>query len=48
MPDEPLEQSVFLHAAELPASERGVYLDAACGDDAHLRARVESLLEAHA
>ena len=28
-------------------SERSAYLDAACGDDAVLRARVETLLKAH-
>jgi serine/threonine protein kinase/Tfp pilus assembly protein PilF len=41
-------QSVFLAAAERPtAAARAAYLDAACGDDAALRRRVEALLRAH-
>jgi tetratricopeptide (TPR) repeat protein len=35
---------LFNAAAELPPRERGAFLDDACGDDAPLRAEVESLL----
>ncbi|MEM9557165.1 MAG: serine/threonine-protein kinase [Acidobacteriota bacterium] len=39
-------EEVFAAAAELPAAERAAHLDAACGDDARLRARVAALLAA--
>ena len=35
---------LFKEACELPAEERGAFLDRACGDDAALREEVESLL----
>lgn len=35
---------VFEGAVKLPASERGAYLDAACGRDLSLRAEVEAML----
>ena len=41
------EEEVFQAAASLPASERAVYLDAACGADLPLRNRVERLLGSH-
>jgi len=46
MPDDWLQrvQAVFEQALQQPAGERGAYLDQACGDDAALRAEVESLL----
>jgi serine/threonine protein kinase len=48
MPADPQPvQSLFLLAAELPPGERAAYLDAACGQDADLRHRVEQLLLAH-
>jgi serine/threonine protein kinase/tetratricopeptide (TPR) repeat protein len=40
-------KSLFLAAAEQPIAARPAYLDAACGDDAELRRRVEQLLHAH-
>ena len=49
MPDSteshPRESEVFPEAAEIedPVA-RAAFLDQACGDDAHLRARVEKLL----
>src|SRR5215472_14896437 len=40
--------SIFCGALErLAADERAAYLDAACGQDAELRARIEGLLRAH-
>src|SRR5262249_31223386 len=36
--------ALFDGAVELPPGEREAFLDAACGDDASLRAEVESLL----
>jgi WD40 repeat protein len=39
-------ESVFELVADLPASERGPKLDAACGEDDELREEVESLLSA--
>src|SRR5262249_6643913 len=40
--------SIFCGALErLAADERAAYLDAACGQDAELRARIEALLRAH-
>jgi serine/threonine protein kinase/WD40 repeat protein len=42
------ERSIFLEAIEIASAEgRAAYLDAACGDDPMLRARVEDLLRAH-
>ena len=44
----PDEKGIFCEALDRQsARERAVYLDAACGDDADLRARVEALLNAH-
>ena len=44
----PEMMSIFCGALERPAAdERAAYLDAACGQDAALRARVEALLRAH-
>jgi hypothetical protein len=40
-------ETIFLAALELPATERPAYLAAACGDDWHLRKRVEELLQAN-
>jgi eukaryotic-like serine/threonine-protein kinase len=39
-------QSLFFAAADLPPSERAIFLDDACVDDAELRAEVESLIAA--
>jgi serine/threonine protein kinase/tetratricopeptide (TPR) repeat protein len=39
-------QEIFLTAADLPEGEQQAWLDTACGDDAALRAEVESLLRA--
>ncbi len=39
-------QEVFLDALELPAEERAAFLERACGDDAGMRAEVESMLAA--
>ena len=36
---------LFLQVSELPADKRAAFLDRECGDDAALRAEVESLLE---
>ena len=42
------EESIFAEAvARESTGERNAYLDAACGDDAELRARIEALLTAH-
>ena len=41
-------KSLFLDAVERSAAERAAFLEAACGDDATLRAAVEELLAAHA
>ena len=43
-PPPPSEEQIFQAAAALPPHERGSYLDAACGDDLALRARLERLL----
>jgi serine/threonine protein kinase/tetratricopeptide (TPR) repeat protein len=44
----PEMQSLFCGVLERPsAEERDAYLDAACGNDAGLRARMEALLRAH-
>src|SRR5262245_39209427 len=49
-PEAPVSQtsleSIFFAALERPPSERGAYLDAACGGDAGLRACVEKMLAA--
>jgi eukaryotic-like serine/threonine-protein kinase len=37
-------RDLFAHAAELPARDRGAFLDDACRDESELRARVEELL----
>src|SRR5258706_7896360 len=37
-------RETLLRSLELPAAERGRYLDQACGNDAELRAEVESLI----
>ncbi|EEF63001.1 serine/threonine-protein kinase [Pedosphaera parvula] len=39
--------AVFTEAVQLPAGQRGAYLDRACGSDRELRQRVEVLLQAH-
>jgi serine/threonine protein kinase len=39
-----LIEEIFQHAAERPESERSEYIKQACGDDAELRAEIESLL----
>ena len=42
------EESIFAEALDKPSlPERVAFLDAACGDDADLRARVERLLKSH-
>ncbi len=42
------EETIFAEAIEKKTpEERAMYLDRACGHDAHLRARVEGLLKAH-
>src|SRR5262249_10235032 len=47
--DEKRIEAIFGEALERAGvEERKAYLDAACGDDAPLRARVEALLGAHA
>jgi serine/threonine protein kinase len=44
----PSVESVFGEAIEIDSkAERAEYLDRACGDDASLRRKIESLLEAH-
>src|SRR5262245_23474303 len=48
MNDDPSRDVVlFGEALQLPASERSAFLERACGDDAKLRERVESLLRTH-
>src|SRR6266699_1297388 len=42
------EETIFAAALALPPEERAVCLDQACGGDAALRQRVETLLKAHA
>ncbi len=37
---------IFQEALELPSEERGLFLDAACGEDRELRRAVSSLLAA--
>ena len=41
------EVAVFAAALELPADQRGAYLDRACADDVDLRRQVEALLKVH-
>ena len=42
------EESIFAQALEQPsAAERAAFLDAACGDDAVRRARIDKLLQRH-
>ena len=41
------EVAIFAAALELPADQRGAYLDQACAGDAALRGRVEALLRVH-
>ena len=41
------ETEIFQAAVNLPISERGEFLDRACGDNQPLRREVESLLKAH-
>jgi len=41
------EVALFSAALELPASQRGAYLDKACADDPALRLHLEALLRAH-
>src|ERR1700733_3053473 len=41
------EVAVFASALELPADQRGAYLDQACAGDAALRRQVEALLRVH-
>jgi hypothetical protein len=44
----PNAETIFNEARAMPAAERAGYLKGACGNDADLRAEVESLLEADA
>jgi len=41
------EIAVFAAALELPADQRGAYLDQACAGNASLRRQVEALLRVH-
>ncbi len=41
-------QQLFATAVAMPTTERGTFLDGACGDDLALRREVEALLTAHA
>jgi serine/threonine protein kinase/Tfp pilus assembly protein PilF len=41
------EESIFAEAVQRAVPEREAFLDAACGDDAALRGRLEALLGAH-
>src|SRR5215470_597712 len=48
MRENPMSDSgIFKAAIKLPADQRVIYLDQACGDNQALRQEVESLLEAH-
>lgn len=40
-------EAVFEQALELPANERGTFLEKGCNGDEELRREVESLLESH-
>jgi WD40 repeat protein len=42
------EQTIFTDVLALAATERGAFLDCACGGNAALRSRIEALLAAHA
>ncbi len=41
------EERIFAEARVLPATERPLYLDGACGNDTALRGRIEALIAAH-
>jgi serine/threonine protein kinase len=41
------EEAIFNAARTLPAGDRAAYLQAACGQDAQLRMRIERLLDSH-
>jgi serine/threonine protein kinase/tetratricopeptide (TPR) repeat protein len=41
------EEAIFQAAVELPGPDRPAYLDAACGENRELRARLNSLLASH-
>jgi len=41
------EEAIYYAAVSKPPEERKAYIEAACGDDAELLARVEALLKAH-
>ena len=41
------EQDIFDAALELDADRRAAYLDKACGTDAELRQRIDTLLQCH-
>ena len=41
------EVAIFAAALELPADQRGAYLDQACAEDPALRRQVEALLRVH-
>ena len=45
--DWPRLRKLFEDALAVPKDARGAFLDASCGDDADLRARVERLIESH-
>ena len=47
MPAHPELTILFERALETPSSQRGEFLDAACGGDAVLRKELQSLLDAH-
>ena len=40
-------KEIFLEACDLPAEQRGAFLDARCGKDLELRPAVQALLDAH-
>ncbi len=45
--DSDREVAIFTEALKVPRSEREALLKCLCGDDEHLRHRVEALLRAH-
>ena len=48
MPTAPqTEESIFAEALDKLPAERAAFLDAACGCDAELRARIQRLLKSH-